>query len=167
MLEQARALAAGATAWSSSPTWTTARRRCSCGLRGVRAAHQARARLRRDVRHRAGREDAGRGGPIVTTPTGGTLEAVGDTAVIVPPGDAAALAQAVDRVVMELSAGERHDLEVRARTRAMAFDPGRGVRRAVPRRNRPRSRRLTGRAGAGRGACGRLRWISRAGRARR
>ncbi|AQZ61379.1 Glycosyltransferase [[Actinomadura] parvosata subsp. kistnae] len=62
------------------------------------------------------------GGPIVTTPTGGTLEAVGDTAVIVPPGDVTALADAVDRVVLELSAGERHDLELRARTRAMTFD---------------------------------------------
>ncbi|UBU09311.1 glycosyltransferase family 4 protein [Nonomuraea gerenzanensis] len=64
------------------------------------------------------------GGPIVTTPTGGTLEAVGDTAVIVPPGDVDALVQAVDRVVLELSGGERHDLELRARTRAMAFDRG-------------------------------------------
>ncbi|TYB51327.1 glycosyltransferase family 4 protein [Nonomuraea sp. PA05] len=62
------------------------------------------------------------GGPIVTTPTGGTLEAVGDTAVIVPPGDVAALVAAVDRVVLELTPGERNDLELRARTRAMAFD---------------------------------------------
>jgi glycogen(starch) synthase len=62
------------------------------------------------------------GGPIVTTLTGGTGEAVGDTAVIVEPGDIAALAAAVDRVVLDTSAAERRDLEVRARTRAMSFD---------------------------------------------
>ncbi|MGP4100442.1 glycosyltransferase [Nonomuraea sp. KM90] len=62
------------------------------------------------------------GGPIVTTPTGGTLEAVGDTAVVVPPGDVDALAAAVDRVVLDMSAAERQDLELRARARAMSFD---------------------------------------------
>ncbi|MER5645784.1 glycosyltransferase [Streptosporangium sp. NPDC002524] len=62
------------------------------------------------------------GGPIVTTMTGGTLEAVGDTAVIVEPRDIGGLAEAVDRVVLDMSAAERQDLELRARTRAMAFD---------------------------------------------
>ncbi|GAA1015987.1 hypothetical protein Aple_011260 [Acrocarpospora pleiomorpha] len=62
------------------------------------------------------------GGPIITTMTGGTLEAVGDTAVIVEPGDIGALAATVDRVVLDMSAAERQDLELRARTRAMAFD---------------------------------------------
>jgi glycogen(starch) synthase len=62
------------------------------------------------------------GGPIVTTLTGGTGEAVGDTAVIVEPGDINALADAVDRVVLDTPAEERRDLEVRARARAMSFD---------------------------------------------
>ncbi|GAA3591145.1 hypothetical protein GCM10022419_087380 [Nonomuraea rosea] len=62
------------------------------------------------------------GGPIVTTTTGGTLEAVGDAAVVIGPGDVAALAAAVDRVVLDMSAAERQDLELRARVRAMTFD---------------------------------------------
>jgi glycogen(starch) synthase len=62
------------------------------------------------------------GGPVITTVTGGTNEAVGDTAVIVEPGDIAGLAAAMDRVVLEMSADERQDLELRARARAMSFD---------------------------------------------
>jgi glycogen(starch) synthase len=62
------------------------------------------------------------GGPVITTLTGGTGEAVGDTAVIVEPADVAGLAAAVDRVVLHMSAAERQDLEVRGRARAMAFD---------------------------------------------
>ncbi|MET8140779.1 glycosyltransferase [Sphaerisporangium sp. NPDC005288] len=62
------------------------------------------------------------GGPIVTTLTGGTSEAVGDTAVIVEAGDVAGLAATVDRVVLDMSAAERQDLEHRARARAMRFD---------------------------------------------
>jgi glycogen(starch) synthase len=62
------------------------------------------------------------GGPIITTLTGGTGEAVGDTAVIVEQGDVGGLAAAVDRVVLEMPAAERRDLEVRARARAMSFD---------------------------------------------
>ncbi|GII79131.1 hypothetical protein Sru01_41130 [Sphaerisporangium rufum] len=62
------------------------------------------------------------GGPIVTTVTGGTAEAVGDTAVIVDPGDVAGLAAALDRVVLDMPAAERQALELRARTRAMDFD---------------------------------------------
>lgn len=64
------------------------------------------------------------GGPIVTTLTGGTGEAVGDTAILVEPGDIAALAETVDRVVLEMSPAEKLDLEVRARARAMLFDRG-------------------------------------------
>ena len=62
------------------------------------------------------------GGPIITTTTGGTGEAVGDTAVIVEPGDINGLAVAVDRAVLDMSAAERQDLEQRARARAMSFD---------------------------------------------
>jgi glycogen(starch) synthase len=62
------------------------------------------------------------GGPIITTMTGGTGEAVGDTAVIVEAGDITALAEAVDRVVLDMSLAERQDLELRARARAMSFD---------------------------------------------
>lgn len=64
------------------------------------------------------------GGPIVTTLTGGTGEAVGDTAVIVEPGDIAALAETVDRVVLDMSAADKRDLEIRALARAMRFDRG-------------------------------------------
>ncbi|MEU8362186.1 glycosyltransferase [Nonomuraea sp. NPDC048882] len=62
------------------------------------------------------------GGPIITTMTGGTLEAVGDTAVIVAPEDVTGLAAALDRVVLDMSPAERDDLERRARARAMRFD---------------------------------------------
>ena len=62
------------------------------------------------------------GGPVITTMTGGTGEVVGDTAVIVEPGDVTGLATAVDRVILSMSAAERQDLEARGRARAMAFD---------------------------------------------
>jgi glycogen(starch) synthase len=62
------------------------------------------------------------GGPIITTTTGGVLEAVGDAAVIVEAGDIAGLADAVDRVVLDMSSQERRDLEIRAREHAMTFD---------------------------------------------
>jgi glycogen(starch) synthase len=62
------------------------------------------------------------GGPIITTATGGVLEAVGDAAVIVEAGDIAGLADAVDRVVLDMSPQERRDLEIRAREHAMTFD---------------------------------------------
>ncbi|MBO3741239.1 glycosyltransferase [Actinoplanes flavus] len=64
------------------------------------------------------------GGPIITTTTGGVGEAVGDAAVIVEAGDIGGLADAVDRVVLDMSAEERRDLEVRARAHAMTFDRG-------------------------------------------
>jgi glycosyltransferase involved in cell wall biosynthesis len=62
------------------------------------------------------------GGPIITTITGGTGEAVGDTAVIVEPGDIAGLAEAVDHAVLRMSAEQRIDLETRARAQALQFD---------------------------------------------
>lgn len=62
------------------------------------------------------------GGPIITTATGGVLEAVGDAAVIVEAGDIAGLADAVDRVVLDMSELQRRDLEIRAREHAMTFD---------------------------------------------
>ncbi|GIE97429.1 glycosyltransferase [Paractinoplanes rishiriensis] len=62
------------------------------------------------------------GGPVVTTLTGGTGEAVGDAAVIVEPGDINGLADALDRVVLEMSPAERRDLERRARAKALTFD---------------------------------------------
>jgi glycogen(starch) synthase len=61
------------------------------------------------------------GGPVITTLTGGTGEAVGDTAVIVEAGDVAALSEALDRVVLEMPEHERRYLELRGRDRAMAF----------------------------------------------
>lgn len=62
------------------------------------------------------------GGPVITTITGGTGEAVGDTAVIVRAGDVDGIAAAIDRVVLEMSPGERKLMETRARAHAMAFD---------------------------------------------
>jgi hypothetical protein len=47
------------------------------------------------------------GGPVITTLTGGKGEAVGDTAVIVPAADVAALTAALDRVVLEVPEHER------------------------------------------------------------
>jgi glycogen(starch) synthase len=62
------------------------------------------------------------GGPIVTTLTGGTGEAVRGAAVIVEPGDVAGLAEALDRVVLDMPMEQRRELESRARQTAMAFD---------------------------------------------
>jgi len=62
------------------------------------------------------------GGPVITTITGGTGEAVGDAAVIIDAGDVPALAAAMDHVVLEMSPDERLTLERRARDRAMTFD---------------------------------------------
>ena len=59
------------------------------------------------------------GGPIITTLTGGTGEAVGDTAVIVEPGDVTALAEAVDSAVLDMPETERRDREQRGRAYAM------------------------------------------------
>ncbi|MEU4561016.1 glycosyltransferase [Actinoplanes sp. NPDC023936] len=64
------------------------------------------------------------GGPIVTTLTGGTGEAVGDTAIIVEAGDIGALAEALDRVVLDMPDTEKRELEARARAHALQFDRG-------------------------------------------
>ena len=65
------------------------------------------------------------GGPVITTLTGGTGEAVGGTAIIVRAGDVAGLATAMDRAVLELSAEERRFMEDRARAHALSFDRAR------------------------------------------
>jgi glycogen(starch) synthase len=62
------------------------------------------------------------GGPIVTTLTGGTGEAVGDTAVIIEAGDINALGDALDRVVLDMPEAEKRAMETRARDFAMRFD---------------------------------------------
>ncbi len=62
------------------------------------------------------------GGPVITTITGGTGEAVGDTAVIVEAGDVAGLRAALDRVVLEMSDHDKRALEWRGREHALAFD---------------------------------------------
>lgn len=61
------------------------------------------------------------GGPVITTETGGVGEAVGDTAMIVPVDDPAAIATALDEA-MALSEMEREALAHRARNYAMQFD---------------------------------------------
>jgi glycosyltransferase involved in cell wall biosynthesis len=65
------------------------------------------------------------GGPVITTTTGGTGEAVGDTAIIVEAGDVAGIAAAIDRVVLEMSSDERRIMEGRAREHALSFDRAR------------------------------------------
>ncbi|MGZ4625652.1 MAG: glycosyltransferase family 4 protein [Kineosporiaceae bacterium] len=72
------------------------------------------------------------GGPVVTTLTGGTGEAVGDTAVIVRAGDVADLAQALDRAVLDMPEAERRDRARRAREHALAFDRGRVFDALIP-----------------------------------
>ncbi|WP_133884084.1 glycosyltransferase [Glycomyces sp. NRRL B-16210] len=63
------------------------------------------------------------GGPVITTRTGGIPEAVGDTAIEVPPADRAALAAALDRAVA-MGPAEREAVAARARAYAMRFDRG-------------------------------------------
>ena len=77
------------------------------------------------------------GGPVVTTLTGGTGEAVGDTAVIVRAGDVADLAQALDRAVLDMPEAERRDRARRAREHALAFDRGRVFDALIPTANAP------------------------------
>ena len=62
------------------------------------------------------------GGPVITTITGGTGEAVGDTAVIIEAGDVAGLAAAMDRVVLDMPLAERQAMERAGREYAMTFD---------------------------------------------
>ena len=60
------------------------------------------------------------GGPVITTLTGGIGEAVGDTAIIVPPGDAEAVAKALDQAV-SMSPDERRAWAEHARDYALQF----------------------------------------------
>jgi glycogen synthase len=61
------------------------------------------------------------GGPVITTLTGGTGEAVGDTALIVEPGDVPGLCAALDYAVLDMPESDRRQMEFRARARAMTF----------------------------------------------
>ncbi|WP_263731424.1 glycosyltransferase [Cellulomonas sp. SG140] len=62
------------------------------------------------------------GGPVITTDVGGIGEAVGDTALIVPPADPPALAAALDRAVLGMSDVERESMAEQALAHARQFD---------------------------------------------
>jgi glycosyltransferase involved in cell wall biosynthesis len=59
------------------------------------------------------------GVPVVTTTAGSLPEVVGDGAELVEPGDADALASAIDRLLVD--DGARADLVARGRQRIRAF----------------------------------------------
>ncbi|MFT4124255.1 MAG: glycosyltransferase family 4 protein [Microbacteriaceae bacterium] len=61
------------------------------------------------------------GGPVITTDTGGVLEAVGDTATIVPADDPDAIAAALDDA-LTLDAASLRERERAARAFALRFD---------------------------------------------
>ena len=65
------------------------------------------------------------GGPIVTTPTGGIPEAVGDTATMVPVSSPDAVAAAIDEVVLGRAPRERQRRADAARRHALQFDRAR------------------------------------------
>lgn len=62
------------------------------------------------------------GGPVITTPTGGIPEAVGDTATMIPVESPGAVAAAIDAAVLDLSPDQRLAWSERAREQAMQFD---------------------------------------------
>jgi glycosyltransferase involved in cell wall biosynthesis len=62
------------------------------------------------------------GGPVITTATGGIPEAVGDTALVVPAGDPAAIAEALDEALVHMTAGDRAAASAVAREYALQFD---------------------------------------------
>jgi len=62
------------------------------------------------------------GGPVITTTTGGIPEAVGDTALIVPVDDPAAIAGAIDTAVLGMNRAARIAHRTRARAYALQFD---------------------------------------------
>ncbi len=62
------------------------------------------------------------GGPVITCDTGGILEAVGDSAVIVPSSDPSALTSALNVCAEGLDPAEREWWQHRAREHAMQFD---------------------------------------------
>ncbi len=61
------------------------------------------------------------GGPVITTGTGGIGEAVGDSALVVPPGDPGAIAAALDDVTA-MPAEHRAALAARGRQHALTLD---------------------------------------------
>jgi glycosyltransferase involved in cell wall biosynthesis len=62
------------------------------------------------------------GGPIITVPTGGIGEAVGDHAIMVPAEDPDAIAAALDRAVLHTTRAEREQWATDARAYALQFD---------------------------------------------
>ncbi|GAB3249133.1 glycosyltransferase [Kineosporia babensis] len=62
------------------------------------------------------------GGPVITTITGGTGEAVGDTAIVIEAGNVQALSDAMDHAVLEMGVEERETMARRALEHAVAFD---------------------------------------------
>ena len=62
------------------------------------------------------------GGPVITTATGGIPEAVGDAARIVPVADPAAIASALDDVLVSMTAVDRRNAAAAARRHALQFD---------------------------------------------
>jgi glycosyltransferase involved in cell wall biosynthesis len=62
------------------------------------------------------------GGPVITTDTGGILEAVGDTAMIIPICDPDAVAAAIDEAVLGTTRAQRRAKAAKARTQALHFD---------------------------------------------
>ncbi len=62
------------------------------------------------------------GGPIITTATGGIPEAVGDCATIIPPASPAAIADALDDVLLVISPAERAARAEKSRKFALQFD---------------------------------------------
>ncbi|SEJ37403.1 glycosyltransferase [Demequina mangrovi] len=62
------------------------------------------------------------GGPVITCDTGGILEAVGDTAVVVPSGDPSALTVALNVCAGGMDEADREWWQHRAREHAMQFD---------------------------------------------
>ncbi|GAB95162.1 glycosyltransferase involved in cell wall biosynthesis [Kineosphaera limosa] len=62
------------------------------------------------------------GGPVITCPTGGVPEAVGDTALMVPPNDPAAIRAALDAVVCDWSPEQLARHRDAAREFAVQFD---------------------------------------------
>ncbi|WP_424186377.1 glycosyltransferase [Actinokineospora sp. G85] len=61
------------------------------------------------------------GGPVITTRTGGTGEAVGSTALIVPAADVDALAGTLDHAVLRMTPTERSQMAAAARAHALTF----------------------------------------------
>jgi glycosyltransferase involved in cell wall biosynthesis len=62
------------------------------------------------------------GGPVITTATGGIPEAVGDTALVVPAGDTAAIAAALDDALGRMTPADRAAASAVAREYALQFD---------------------------------------------